>query len=295
MIVVDLGQSGSRVRFEGQTIYLDRGKLIDEDVDETLFDIFTKLPKMSSDTVSLSCSGFNGIVRKAEVIGDLCRKFFGAREVAVMDDGLAGFIGALGGRDGVVLTIGGGVVAVGGKDKKFAHRDGLGSIFGDEGGGFWLGKLAITKALGLRQGRGDDLEMLEYFAEECRAYDNLAIKNSSEGSNLAIATAKKMLEAADAGVSTATAIVDEGAFLLAQTVVATWLGCGGKRVDTTEIVVQGGLSNNESYVRKIGIEINSKLPNAVLVKSVGDNLDGAAWVAEFMRHDAPPLLLWSGL
>jgi N-acetylglucosamine kinase-like BadF-type ATPase len=40
---------------------------------------------------------------------------------------------------------------------------GLGSTFGDEGGGFWLGKLAITKALGIRQGRGDDSEMLDYF------------------------------------------------------------------------------------------------------------------------------------
>jgi N-acetylglucosamine kinase-like BadF-type ATPase len=192
-----------------------------------------------------------------------------------------------------VLSIGGGVVSVGGRDGKFAHRDGLGSTFGDEGGGFWLGKLAITKALGIRQGRGDDSEMLDYFAQECQAFDALAVKNSAEAATLAIRTAHKVLEAADAGVSTATAIVDEGAYLLAQTVVATWYGCGGTKADSPEIVIQGGPARNASYSTKIALEINAKLPNAVIVQSNGDNLDGATWIAQNMHEDAPPLMLWA--
>jgi len=192
-----------------------------------------------------------------------------------------------------VLSIGGGVVSVGGRDGKFAHRDGLGSTFGDEGGGFWLGKLAITKALALRQGRGDDPEMLEFFAAECIAYDNLSVKNGTDAATLAITTAKKVLDAADAGVSTATAIVDEAAFLLAQTVVATWYGCGGIKADSPEIVIQGGPARNATYSTKIALEINAKLPNAVIVQSAGDNLDGATWIAQNMHDDAPPLMLWA--
>ena len=230
-----------------------------------------------------------------ESFGQLCAQYFGATKVAVIDDGLAGYVGALNGRNGVVLSIGGGVVAVGGNDGKFAHRDGLGSTFGDEGGGFWLGKNAITKVIGIRQGRGDDQEMLEYFAAECKAFDALEIKNAAEASTLAIRTAKKVLEAADAGVSTATAIVDEGAFLLAQTVVATWYGCGGSKADSPEIVIQGGVARNATYRTKIAMEINNKLPNAFVVASAGDNLDGATWIANNLRHDAPPLLLWAGL
>jgi N-acetylglucosamine kinase-like BadF-type ATPase len=295
VLAVDLGQSGSRIKQGDLVITSDRGKLVGETPLDSFKAIFEATQKLTADVVSLSCTGFNGIVTNPESFGQLCAQYFGATKVAVIDDGLAGYVGALNGRNGVVLSIGGGVVSVGGNDGKFAHRDGLGSTFGDEGGGFWLGKNAITKVIGIRQGRGDDQEMLEYFAAECEAYDALEIKNAAEASTLAIRTAKKVLEAADAGVSTATAIVDEGAFLLAQTVVATWYGCGGSKNDSPEIVIQGGVARNATYRTKIAMEINNKLPNAVVVESAGDNLDGATWIANNLRHDAPPLLLWSGL
>lgn len=293
VLAVDLGQSGCRIRKGDLLISSDRGKLAGEMPLPALRAVFESIEKLSADSVSLSCTGFNGIVLEPEKYLQLCSEFFGATQVAVIDDGLAGFVGALNGRNGVVLSIGGGVVAVGGRDGKFAHRDGLGSTFGDEGGGFWLGKLAITKALALRQGRGDDPEMLEFFAAECIAYDNLSVKNGTDAATLAITTAKKVLDAADAGVSTATAIVDEAAFLLAQTVVATWYGCGGTKADSPEIVIQGGPARNATYSTKIAQEINAKLPNAVIVQSAGDNLDGATWIAQNMHDDAPPLMLWA--
>ena len=293
VLAVDLGQSGCRIRKGDLLISSDRGKLAGEMPLPALRAVFESIEKISADSVSLSCTGFNGIVLEPEKYLQLCSEFFGATQVAVIDDGLAGFVGALNGRNGVVLSIGGGVVAVGGRDGKFAHRDGLGSTFGDEGGGFWLGKLAITKALALRQGRGDDPEMLEFFAAECIAYDNLSVKNGTDAATLAITTVKKVLDAADAGVSTATAIVDEAAFLLAQTVVATWYGCGGIKADSPEIVIQGGPARNATYSTKIALEINAKLPNAVIVQSAGDNLDGATWIAQNMHDDAPPLMLWA--
>jgi N-acetylglucosamine kinase-like BadF-type ATPase len=293
MLVVDLGQSGSRFQFSNGKTFLSRGKLSSETVLESLREVFILIPKIQTDVVSLSCTGFNGVVPPAQPFAELCGEFFGAKKVAVIDDGLAGFVGALNGRNGVVLSIGGGVVAVGGRDGLFAHRDGLGSTFGDEGGGFWLGKLAITKALGVRQGRGDDKEMMDYFSAECEIYDALTVKNGSDAATFAINTAQKVLEAADAGVSTATAIVDEGAYLLAQTVVATWYGCGGTKADSPEIVIQGGPARNASYSTKIALEINAKLPNAVIVHSAGDNLDGATWIAQNKHEDAAPLLLWA--
>lgn len=293
VLAVDLGQSGCRIKQGDSLVVSDRGKLVGETPLKSLRSVFESLTPMRADVVTLSCTGFNGEVAEQNSFGALCTEFFGATKVAVIDDGFAGFVGALSGRNGVVLSIGGGVVSVGGRDGKFAHRDGLGSTFGDEGGGFWLGKLAITKALGIRQGRGDDSEMLDYFAQECQAFDALAVKNSAEAATLAIRTAHKVLEAADAGVSTATAIVDEGAYLLAQTVVATWYGCGGTKADSPEIVIQGGPARNASYSTKIALEINAKLPNAVIVQSNGDNLDGATWIAQNMHEDAPPLMLWA--
>lgn len=295
MLVIDLGQSGSRVRQGSSTSTSSRGKRNGETVLQSLRAIFQELPKTSAEVVALSCTGFNGIVVGAESFGALCKEFFGSTRVAVIDDGFAGFIGALNGRDGVVLSIGGGVVSIGGRKGVFSHRDGLGSVFGDEGGGFWLGALAITKALGLRQGRGKDSQMLEYFADECKKFDELSVKDGANASTLSINTAKKVLDAADLGIPTAISIVAEGAHLLAQTVVATWLGAGGENKDYVEIVIQGGPAKNSNYVQAIFDNIKRELPNAVIVESKGDNLDGANWIAENLAEDKPPLLLWATL
>lgn len=293
VLAVDLGQSGCRIRKGDLEISSERGKLAGENPLPALRAVFESIEKIQADVVALSCTGLNGLVTEPQTFGQLCSEFFGATQVAVIDDGFAGFVGGLSGQDGVVLTVGGGVVSIGGLKNTFAHRDGLGSIFGDEGGGFWLGKAAITKALAANQGRHDDPEMAHFFRDEIEHYYKLSVCDGAEAQSFAIKTGKKVLDAADEGISTATAIVDEGAYLLAQTVVATWYGCGGAKADSPQIVIQGGPPRNASYSTKIALEINAKLPNAVIVQSAGDNLDGATWIAQNMHNDAPPLMLWA--
>ena len=293
MLVIDLGQSGSRARIDGKQIDSDRGKLNGESVVDSLRAVFLNLPKGQIDTAALACTGFNGIVSDPQPFLALCNEFFGAKKVAVIDDGLAGFVGALGGSNGVVLSIGGGVVSVGGNNSHFAHRDGLGSTFGDEGGGFWLGKLGLTRALGIRQGRGDDQVLLSAFEDQVSAFDALKVKNAAEASTLAITSAKNLLAAADAGSPTAITIRNEGAALLAQTVIATWLGTGGSKDDAPEIAIQGGPSKNSTYVSAIQSNISRSIPKAKFVSARGDNLDGALWIANNMPNDAEPLLRWA--
>jgi len=242
--------------------------------------------------VALSCTGFGGIVTDPTPFSTLCYEFFGATKTVVIDDGLAGFIGALQGSQGVVLSIGGGVVSIGGREGKFAHRDGLGSTFGDEGGGFWLGKLGITKALGIRQGRGSDLDFLQALDAQVQAYDTLDVKNGSDAATLAITSARAVLDAADTGIKTALEIRNEGAYLLAQTVVSSWTGASGLLNESPEIAIQGGPSRNESYVETIQSNISKQIPNAKFVTARGDNLDGAQWIAENMIDDSPPLMRW---
>ena len=292
-LIVDLGQSGSRIRTGDISINSTRGKLAGEQPMAALRAIFESIEKLSSTTVALSCTGFGGVVTDPHPFLALCDEFFGASSVAVIDDGLAGFVGALGGSNGVVLSIGGGVVSVGGNNSRFAHRDGLGSTFGDEGGGYWLGKLGLTRALGVRQDRGRDAILLESFRAQLLAYDALTIKNAVEAASLAIASAQVLLAAADAGSPTAIAIRNEGAALLAQTVIATWLGAGGSLDDAPEIAIQGGPSKNPGYVSAIQSNISRSLPHAKFVTARGDNLDGALWIANNMLSDADPLLRWA--
>ena len=269
-----------------------RGKLAGEHPLPALRAVFEGLEKLTTDVVALSCTGFGGIVTDPAPFSSLCHEFFGATSTAVIDDGLAGFIGALQGSQGVVLSIGGGVVSIGGRRGKFAHRDGLGSTFGDEGGGFWLGKLGITKALGIRQGRGDDADFLRVMNAQVLAYDTLDVKNGSDAATLAISSAHAVLDAADAGIKTAIEIRNEGAYLLAQTVVSSWTGASGLLNESPEIAIQGGPSRNESYVETIQSNISKQIPNAKFVTARGDNLDGAQWIAENMIDDSPPLMRW---
>ncbi|CAB4733354.1 MAG: hypothetical protein F2690_04985 [Actinobacteria bacterium] len=292
-LAVDLGQSGSRVRIGGKKLDSDRGKLNGEAVIDSLNAIFQTLPNTRVDTAALSCTGFNGLVSNPQPFLELCNRFFGASKVAVIDDGLAGFVGALGGSKGVVLSIGGGVVSVGGKDGNFAHRDGLGSTFGDEGGGFWLGKAGLTRALGIRQGRGDDQILLNAFKDQVLAFDALKVKNTADAATLAISSAKNLFNAADAGSPTAISIRNEGAHLLAQTVIATWFGTGGSSNDAPEIAIQGGPSKNTAYVDAIKNDVLKAIPQAKFIEARGDNLDGAEWIAENMPTDAAPLLRWA--
>jgi len=294
VLVVDLGQSGSRIRFQGKDIQSSRGKLNGENVVDSLRAIFCNLDPIQADVVALSATGFNGVVSSPDAFGYLCQEFFDAKKVAVIDDGLAGFIGALRGGQGVALTIGGGVVSVGGRAGVFAHRDGLGGTFGDEGSGFWLGKLGITKALGIRQGRGDDFKLLELLKECIDAFDALEVKNAgNEAATLAINSAQQVLEAADAGSPVAIEIREEGARLLAQTVIATWLGAGGSKIEAPEIAIKGGPAKNSSYVSAIQKNIMRTLPHVLFIAARGDNLDGATWIAENMLEDSPPLLRWA--
>ncbi|CAB4870088.1 MAG: hypothetical protein F2786_04670 [Actinobacteria bacterium] len=292
VLAVDLGQSGTRIRMGDVAIKSTRGKLAGEHPLPALRAVFEGLEKLTTDVVALSCTGFSGIVTDPTPFSSLCYEFFGATKTVVIDDGLAGFIGALQGSQGVVLSIGGGVVSIGGREGKFAHRDGLGSTFGDEGGGFWLGKLGITKALGIRQGRGSDLDFLQALDAQVQAYDTLDVKNGSDAATLAITSARAVLDAADTGIKTALEIRNEGAYLLAQTVVSSWTGASGLLNESPEIAIQGGPSRNESYVETIQSNISKQIPNAKFVTARGDNLDGAQWIAENMIDDSPPLMRW---
>jgi len=293
LLIVDLGQSGSRFRIQGIDHSIDRGNVPGESVIDSLRTIFELIPEQKAGVVSLACTAFNGAVPDPAAFAELSKEFFSSTKCAVIDDGLAGFIGGLNGKDGVVLSIGGGVVSVGGNNSHFAHRDGLGSVFGDEGGGYWLGKLAITKALGIRQGRGGDQEFMQRFTQQLKVYDQIQPKNAADASILAISTGKILLEAADDGLEIAVSIRNEGAFLLAQTVIATWLATGGTLDDVTEIAIRGGLSKNANYVKRIQENILAKMPQVKFVAPRGDNLDGATWIAENMLHDAAPLLRWA--
>ena len=109
VLAVDLGQSGTRFKQGDLLVTSQRGKVAGENPLPALQAVFDSTQSFSADIVALSCTGFYGVVSEPQKYLKLCNQYFGATQVAVIDDGLAGFVGALNGHNGVVLSVGGGV------------------------------------------------------------------------------------------------------------------------------------------------------------------------------------------
>jgi N-acetylglucosamine kinase-like BadF-type ATPase len=242
--------------------------------------------------VALSITGVYGDVGDPKPYGQLAAKYFGAKAVAVIDDGLAGYFGALGNNDGVTLSIGSGTVAIAGRRGSYSHADGLGHIFGDLGGGFWLGKAALERVLATQEGRDDATFLSEFFESEIKTYESLKSHTDAKAHLLCINAAKTLLEAAEAKNTDAITIRDKGAEYLAKTIRAAWTNAGGMRNEGISIALLGKLAENKGYAESIRRRTSSLLPQITLVEPQGNHLDGAIFISEHVPEDIDPLLRW---
>jgi N-acetylglucosamine kinase-like BadF-type ATPase len=297
VLAVDLGQSGARYRTLDSEFVSKRAKQAHESTLDVLNDLFAEIQEnlgssFQSEIVVLSITGVYGDVGDPKPYGQLAAKFFGARSIAVVDDGLAGYFGALGNNDGVALSIGSGVVAIAGRRSSYSHADGLGHIFGDLGGGFWLGKAALERVLATQEGRDDATLLSEFFQPEIKTFESLKSYSDAKAQLLCINAAKTLLEAAEAKNTDAITIRDKGAEYLAKTIRAAWTNVGGMRNEGISIALLGKLADNKGYAEAIRRRTSSLLPQITLVEPKGNHLDGAMFIAEHVPEDIEPLLRW---
>jgi len=290
-LVVDLGQSGARIKIGDEVTSLAIAKTAALTVVETLDLIFQEVPKQDFETVYLSLTGLYGVVTEEQAIGELCAKFFNAKHAAVMDDGIAAFVGALGNQNGVVLTLGGGVVAISSNAGKFGHADGKGAIFGDLGGGFWVGQTAMRRAIATIDGRDDANDLVELLKAELKAHEKLESKNGVEAATLCINATKTVTAGAEAGVANALEILNAGADYLAQTVLGVWRKVSSDASEIPIVCIMGGPTRNQTYVDLIKSSINSQL-QCSFADAKSDHLIGAPLTAEMYPAGVDPLFKW---
>jgi N-acetylglucosamine kinase-like BadF-type ATPase len=288
-LVVDLGQSGARFKIGNAITSLGIAKNASETVVETLERIFHEIPSQKFESVFLSLTGLQGDVGNPNPYGELSNRFFNSQQVCIMDDGIASYAGALGERSGVVLTLGGGVVAISSHEGRYGHADGKGPIFGDFGGGFWIGQSALRIAIASLDGRDSAEELVSSLSGALESYRKLENKTGVEASRLCIESAKNVVQAAENGELRSQAILEEGAAHLAKTIGSAW-----KKVDAGDqqlpaISIQGGLSKSSYYVSLITDKI--KVPFEYVAVE-GDHLVGAPNAASMHPVDVAPLLKW---
>ena len=297
VLAVDLGQSGARFRTSDTEFTSKRSKLAHESTLDVLNDLFIEAQEklgatFQSELVALSITGVYGDVGDPKPYGQLASKYFDAKSVAVIDDGLAGYFGAVGNNDGVVLSIGSGTVAIAGRRGSYSHADGIGHIFGDLGGGFWLGKAALERVLATLEGRDDATFLTEFFESEIKTYESLKSHTDAKAHLLCINAAKTLLEAAETKNTDAITIRDKVAEYLAKTIRAAWTNVGGMRNEGISIALLGKLAENKGYAESIRRRTSSLLPQITLIEPQGNHLDGAIFIAEHVPEDIEPLLRW---
>jgi N-acetylglucosamine kinase-like BadF-type ATPase len=290
-LVVDLGQSGARIKIGEEVTSLNIPKTAALTVVETLELIFREVPRQDFETVYLSLTGLYGAVTQEQTIGELCAKFFNAKHVAVMDDGIAAFIGALGNQNGVVLTLGGGVVAISSNAGKFGHADGKGAIFGDLGGGFWVGQTAMRRAIATLDGRDNASDLVELLKNELQEHEKLESKNGVEAVTLCINATKTVTAGAEAGVVSALEILNTGADYLAKTVQGVWRKVSSNDSDIPVVCIMGGPTRNQTYVDLIKSSINAQL-KCSFTGAKSDHLIGAPLTAQLYPAGVDPLFKW---
>ena len=109
------------------------------------------------------CAGFAGAGRPEglEFYRSVLEPLFPSSAVRVESDGLIAYVGAIGLSPGVLLIAGTGSIAIGRHaDGAMIRAGGWGPHFGDESGGFWIGREAVRTALrSLDTSRSDEFSV----------------------------------------------------------------------------------------------------------------------------------------
>jgi N-acetylglucosamine kinase-like BadF-type ATPase len=93
-------------------------------------------------------------------VHELLRHGLGLQKVAIASDGLTSLLGAIGDRPGAVVAAGTGTVCVARNGERMAKVDGWGSLLGDAGSGFAIGRAGLDAALRHLDGRGGSAVLL---------------------------------------------------------------------------------------------------------------------------------------
>jgi N-acetylglucosamine kinase-like BadF-type ATPase len=114
--------------------------------------------------VAAICLGVAGVDRPADadVVRDIIRRIGCEAPTVVVNDALVALVAGVGHDPGVVMVAGTGSIVYGRNGAGQAARaGGWGPVLGDEGGGFWIGRAALTAVTRHADGRGPATELTD--------------------------------------------------------------------------------------------------------------------------------------
>jgi glucosamine kinase len=197
--------------------------------------------------VEAICLGIAGVDRPtdAQTVNDIMRRIGHKARTVVVNDALIALVAGAGDQPGVVVVAGTGSIAYGrDADGRAARAGGWGYLLGDEGGGFWIGRAALSAVVRQFDQRGPATLLTELVLKQMHLstpgevihiiYDRGLQRNAIAG------LAGVVQRATEAGDAVAGDILDRAATELAAAAasVVTRLGMRG---DVFPTVLAGGI------------------------------------------------------
>jgi N-acetylglucosamine kinase-like BadF-type ATPase len=303
-LAVDAGQTRTRAALGDRGAVAVGVRRLDEAADApagvaaTLLDAIEGLgPLPDTLTIGVGLSGFEAArAGDIEQIGEALRLSLGAQRVAIASDAVTSLLGALAGRPGVVVAAGTGSVTLAGDGSgRWAKVDGWGSLLGDAGSGFAVGRAGLEAALRTADGRSGSEALLRAAEAEYGSLQALVSKvYRADNSSRAIAAfAPRVAEAAQAGDDRAVAIWQRAGEELALSAAAAARRLFGDGQPVEVSYVGGLFGAGDLLLAPFSRALGELLPTASLVPPRGNSLDGArVLAADGAALRAEPGLLW---
>lgn len=253
---IDGGQSGMRLRFAeaGREVEVETpGVLTDRPVLEQIAEVARAFTSEHGVEVTELAVGLSGLTPAAARPGPLLDSVadLGVRRVTLAHDSVSGYLAANGDHPGVVLAVGTGVVSLAVTSRGAAKVDGWGSLLGDAGSGYWIGRAGLDAALRSYDGRGDATVLAALAAEAFGPLDELYMRLQGDDRRVSrIASfARPVVESAETGDVVAAGIVAAAAGELAHSAAAALGRAGHASGDDLRLSAVGGLVRGSAYLR----------------------------------------------
>ncbi len=286
-LAFDLGQTQTRLRLiDGagarRETELD-GFRYGADLFETIVDrCRVAAASFGQTTIHAVAGGLTGLYGIVPDLGPLLaelRAVLDVERVVLADDAVTSHLGALAGEPGALVAAGTGIVGLGIGPSGAARIDGVGSLIGDEGSGWWIGRRGIIAALSAYDGRSGAssllLEALEqHYGPAARVPATIASSPFPVG--LVASFAPAVADAARRGDRVAAAIWNEAARHIGDAVVAAGTRAGFDAASPFAWGVTGRLTLAADLLDpELDSLVQSHFPAAVRHRPLGSGLDGA--------------------
>jgi glucosamine kinase len=232
-----------------------------------------------------------------DLVADVLRRELRLERLAIASDALTALLGAIGAQDGAVVAAGTGTACLGRRGRSFAKVDGWGSMLGDAGSGFYIGRAGLEAALREFDGRGGSPALMRAAKLRFGTVERLTERVfAAPVPTRAIASfAADVAEVGAAGDERAVAILRDAADELAWT-VCTALRRLFEPDEPALVSYTGNVFRCELVVEPFTARVGELRPGTTVVPPAGDPLAGARLLADLGPELGPQrgiLSLWT--